>query len=120
MTTTLPETATAYVQAINTHDAAAFIDLFADDAVVDDAGRTFRGLTEIKGWSDHEIFDAQVTLEVLGVAGRDGETVVTAKVDGKFDRTGLPDPLIMDHYIAVAGDKIAGLTCRLAGEKRAT
>ena len=44
MTTQLPRTATSYVEAINNHDPAAFLALFADDAIVDDAGREFRGL----------------------------------------------------------------------------
>ena len=117
MTTALPEIAAAYVRATNSHDAAAFIACFTESAVVNDAGRTFRGRAAIKAWSDHEIMDAQVTLEVLGVADRDGETVVTTKVDGNFDRTGLPDPLIINHHLTVEVDKIVRLTCRLAGEK---
>lgn len=117
MPTTLPKIAAAYIQATNNHNAAAFIACFAESAVVNDAGREFRGIAAIKAWSEHEIMDAQVTLEVLDVADRDGETIITTKVDGNFDRTGLPDPLIIDHHITVEGDKIAGLTCRLAGEK---
>jgi hypothetical protein len=120
MTTHLPQTVAAYIRAINNHDAAAFIALFPDGAVVNDVGREFRGPAAIKAWSDREIFDARVTLEVIDVADRDGETVVTAKVDGNFDRTGLPDPLILNHHITVEGDKIVGLTCRLAGENSRT
>ena len=120
MTTPLPQTVAAYIRAINHHDAAAFITLFADGAVVNDVGREFRGLAAIKAWSDREIFEAQVALEVVDVADRNGETVVTAKVDGNFDRTGLPDPLILSHHIMVEGDKIVGLTCQLAGEKPGT
>ena len=116
MKTTLPQTAAAYVQTINNHDAAAFIALFADGAVVNDVGREFRGLAAIEAWSAREIFDAQVTLEVIDVVERDGETVVTTKVEGNFDRTGLPDPVIIDHHIAAKVGKIVELTCRLAGE----
>ena len=117
MKTQLPRLIEAYVRTINDHDPDAFIALFANDALVEDIGREFRGRAAIKAWSDREIFDAQVTLEVIDVADRDGETLVTAKVDGNFDRTGLPDPVIIDHHITVAGDKIVGLRCRLAGEK---
>jgi hypothetical protein len=117
MTTQLPQTVAAYIAATNNHDAAAFIALFANGAVVDDVGREFRGLAAIKAWSDREIFDARVTLEVIDVADNDRETVLTTKVDGNFDRTGLPDPVIIDHHIAVEGDKIVSLTCRLAGGK---
>ena len=120
MTTHLPQTVAAYIRAINNHDAAAFIALFADGAVVNDVGREFRGPAAIKAWSDREIFDVQVTLDVIDVADRDGQTVVTAKVDGTFDRTGLPDPLVLEHDITVQGDKILGLTCRLGGEQPPT
>ena len=120
MTTPLPQTVAAYLRAINNHDAAAFIALFAEDAVVDDVGRTFRARAALKAWSDREIFAAQVTLEVLAVADREGQTVVTTKVDGNFDRTGLPDPVIIDHHITAQAGKIVGLTCRLAGEKPGT
>jgi hypothetical protein len=120
MTIHLPQTVAAYIRAINYHDAAAFIALFADGAVVNDVGREFRGPAAIKAWSDREIFDARVSLEVNDVADRDGETVITAKVDGNFDRTGLPDPLILSHHIKVAGDQIVGLTCRLAGDEPRT
>ena len=120
MTTPLPPTAAAYVRSINDHDAAAFLALFADGAVVDDVGRELRGLAAIKAWSDREIFDARVAIEVIDVADRDGEIVVTTKVDGNFDRTGLPDPLIINHHIAAQGGKIVRLTCRLAGERPST
>ena len=116
MTTNLPKTVAAYIRAINNHDAAAFIALFAEDAVVDDVGRPFRGRAAIEASSDREIFDAQVTLEVIDVADLKGQTVVTTKVDGNFDRTGLPDPVIIDHHITAQARKIVGLTCRLAGQ----
>jgi SnoaL-like domain len=116
MTTQLPATAKAYVQAINNHDAAAFRSLFTNDAIVDDAGREFRGLDAIKDWSDREIFAADVTLDVIDESEADGEPVITTKVDGNFDRTGLPDPVLITHRIAVNGGKITALTCRLANQ----
>ena len=120
MTTQLPAIASAYVRSINEHDATAFIALFADDALVNDVGREFRGLDAIKEWSGREIFDARVTLEVIDVIEGDGQTVLTTKVDGNFDRTGLPDPVIIDHHITNKGGKIIRLTCRLAGTEPKT
>ncbi len=117
MKTTLSPAAAAYVRATNTHDASAFLACFTDDAVVDDAGREFRGIEAIRAWSNREIMEAQVTLELLAVDGRDGEVTLTTKVDGNFDRTGLPDPLILEHHLRLEGDKIAALTCRLAAVK---
>ena len=116
--TTLPPLAAAYVRAVNGHDRAAFIDCFSADAVVNDAGREFRGVDEIRAWSDREIMDAQVTLDVSGMADSGSELIITTKVDGNFDRTGLPDPLHIDHHITAQRDKIVRLTCLLAGEKR--
>jgi hypothetical protein len=116
MTIQLSPTAAAYVRSINNHDPATFDALFADGAIVNDIGREFRGTDAIKAWSDREIFDAQVSLEVIGVAEHGGETVLTSKVDGTFDRTGLPDPLILEHRLTINGDKIVALTCGLAAE----
>jgi hypothetical protein len=115
VTIQMSPTAAAYVRSINSHDSGAFIALFAYDAFVNDVGREFRGLAAIKAWSDREIFDAQVTLEVIEVAEHNGATIVTTEVNGNFDRTGLPDPVIIDHHVAAEGGKIVGLTCRLAG-----
>ena len=116
MTIQMPTAAAAYVESINRHDRDAFNALFADGAAVNDAGRQFRGRAEIATWSQTDIFDAQVTLDVIAVKERDGQTVLTTKVDGNFDRTGLPDPVIIDQHIATRDGKIVSLTCRLAGD----
>jgi uncharacterized protein (TIGR02246 family) len=113
MSTQVQSLAESYVRTVNDQDAKAFLALFADNAVVDDVGREFRGRDAIKNWSDREIFDARVSLEVINVADRDGETVVTTRVDGNFDRTGLPDPVIINQHFAAEGGKIVQLTCRL-------
>ncbi len=112
----LPRPIETYIRAINARDADAFQSGFAHDAVVKDVGREIRGIAAIKEWADHEIFAVNVTLEVIEVAEHDGQTIATVKIDGTFDRTGLPDPLLMDHCFTIAGGKIAALTCRLTGE----
>lgn len=114
-TSRLPRTVSAYIRATNAGDAAAFITCFTDGAVVDDAGREFRGIDSIRAWSEREIFAPRVTLQVLGVTDLEGETMVTTKVDGNFDRTGLPDPVVINHHFQLEADQISRLTCRLAG-----
>jgi hypothetical protein len=116
MTMQLAPTAAAYVQSINNHDPAAFNALFADGATVNDIGREFRGAAAIKAWSDSEIFDAQVTLEVIDIVERNSEIVLMSKADGTFDRTGLPNPLILEHRLTINRDKIVALMCGLAAE----
>lgn len=120
MTTQLPQPVAAYITATNHHDAAGFIACFQDDAVVNDAGREYRGRTAIQEWSSHEIMAPKVTLEVLAVADRDGEVIVTTKVDGNFDRTGLPNPLLINHHITVEDGKIVRVTCRLVDDQPGT
>jgi hypothetical protein len=115
MTAQLPSAAAAYVRTVNEHAPAGFIALFTEDAVVDDAGREIRGREAIREWAAHDIFVANVTFEVRSVSGTDGDATVTVKVDGTFDRTGLPDPLIMTFRVVSERGKISGLTCRLAG-----
>src|SRR5207302_2674583 len=110
---TLPKPVEIYIRAINAGDTAALQSGFADDAVVKDVGREFCGIAAIKEWADREIFAVNVTLDVIEAVERDGQTIVTVKIDGTFDRTGLPDPLLMDHCFTIAGGKIAALTCRL-------
>ena len=115
MTTHIPEHAAGFVWAVNDRDPAGLIALFAEDAVVDDAGRVIRGREAIREWAAHDIFAASVTFEVRKVSGTDGDATVTVKVDGTFDRTGLPDPLIMTFHVVSERGKIGGLTCGLAG-----
>ena len=112
----LPKAIETYIRAINAPDSDALLDSFARDAVVKDIGREFHGTAAIKEWANREIFAVNVTLDFMDAVERDGQTIVTVKVDGTFDRTGLPDPLLMDHSFTVTGDKITALTCRLAGE----
>lgn len=118
MTIKTDSLANAYVQATNKHDEAAFVRLFAEDAVVDDNFREFAGRAAIEEWAHREIFAANVTLDVLDIASSENGADVTTKVDGDFDRTGLPDPVVIRHTLALKEGKIGKLTCRLAAEAR--
>lgn len=110
----LPNPIEAFIRAINDRDAKAFSSCFSHDAVVKDVGRELCGITAILEWAEREIFAVNVTLKVMSAGERPGQIIVTVKVDGTFDRTGLPDPLIMEHRFKVTGDKITELTCQLA------
>jgi hypothetical protein len=114
MSDKLPGPAADYARTVNGKDPAGFIAIFAEDAVVDDAGRIIRGREAIRAWAASDLFAANVTLGVLDASGDENDATITAKVDGTFDRTGLPDPLIMTFRIEAPGGKITNLTCRLA------
>src|SRR5688572_296357 len=110
-TTTLnmPEPIASYVRAVNAGAADLFRATFADDALVVDVNRELRGADAISAWAAADIFAAHVRFDVLDVTERPGRTIVTVKIDGTFDRTGLPDPLVMNHEVTVAKGKIAEL-----------
>lgn len=113
----LHPTAAAYFRSVNQHDSAAFLASFADDAVVHDAGHEWRGKDAIRGWGEREIFAPRVRFELISANCRDSESAVTTRVDGNFDRTGLPDPVIIEHRITLAGGKIVRMICRLLREQ---
>ena len=106
--------ADGYVRTINGKDPDGFIALFAEGAVIDDAARIIRGREEIRKWAASDIFGANVTLTALDTRGDENDATITAKVDGTFDRTGLPDPLVMTFNVVALEGKITKLTCRLA------
>jgi len=114
MSLELPPVAAAFIRSVNERDPAAFRALFAPDAVVRDAGHEHAGFAAIQEWSDRDIYAANVTLEPVALSANDGATVVTTKVDGDFDRTGLPDPLYIDQSLVIVANRIANLTCTLS------
>lgn len=84
--------------------------------VVTDEGQSYRGITAIKGWSDEKYIGAKVTLELLKAVYLNGKFVVTVRVDGNFDKTGLPNPFLMDFHFTVKDSKIAELQIQLSGK----
>lgn len=111
----LPEPAASYVRMTNESDPAGFIALFAEEAVIDDPGRITQGRKSIQEWAANDIFAAHVTLDVLDANGDEDDATLRVKVDGDFDRTGLPNPLIMTFHVIALEGKITKLTCQLAG-----
>ncbi len=102
----LPKPVEAHFQATNTDDPAAFLSIFTEDAVVTDAGKEYRGKAAIKEWSGRDYFGVRLRLEVTNAVQDAGEIVITAKSDGDYDKTGLPDPLYLDFHFIPEGDKI--------------
>ena len=109
MSAKLPHPVAAYIQATNDHDSAAFLASFTEDALVNDVQREFWGKAAIGKWAEREIFGAEVTMEVVRAVDHYGEAIVTAKLDGTYDKTGLPDPLLLTFYFTLRGDKITKL-----------
>lgn len=116
-TRNLPEPVANYVRAVNAGARDDFRTTFASDAVVVDVNRELSGLDAITDWASADVFGAQVHFDILNHTERQGRTVLLLKVDGTFDRTGLPDPLVMSHEFRLAEGKIAELRIGLEGAR---
>ena len=98
-----------HVAAVNAQDEDAIVATFADDAFVNDAHREFWGADAIRRWVAREIVGDMVTLEVTEVLEHYGETIVRGRYDGDFDKTNLPDDLILTNYFTVRDGRIVSL-----------
>jgi len=108
----IPIPVARYLQAINNHDTAAIAATFTEDALVDDIQREIRGIGAIRKWIEREITDVRTTMQVIKVTVDQGEALVTAKLDGEFDMSGLSGPLILTSRFSLAGDRILRLEIR--------
>jgi ketosteroid isomerase-like protein len=96
-----------YIAAVNAFDVERIVRTFTADAIVNDARREFAGPDEIRRWVAHEIVGDHVTMEVTEVVSRGAETVMRARFDGTYDKTGLPPVLILTTYFVVRDEKIS-------------
>src|SRR6201993_479872 len=98
-----------HIAAVNAFDEDAIMATFADDALVNDAHREFRGSEAIRRWVAREMVGDRVTIAVTEVLDHYGDTIVRGRYDGDYDNTNLPDPLILTHYFTVRDGKIVTL-----------
>lgn len=98
-----------YVRAVNAHDTDAVVATFAPDAYVNDARREFAGTDAIRRWVAKEITGDQVTIEVREVLDHYGDIIVRGAYDGLFEKTNLPDDLVLTSYFSVRDGKVTSL-----------
>ena len=109
ITHNLPKVVADHIAACNAHDVEAWMATFAPDALLNDIQREFIGTAAIRDFGEKEIFGDNVTMEVQRAWDRHGGVTVHAKLDGAYDKTGLPDPLILSFYFSLQGDQITQL-----------
>ena len=109
MTITLPDPVQGYIAASNAFDGDALIAWFADDALVNDVHREFWGREAIRRWVARELVGDRVTVAVTEVLDHHGDTIVRGRYDGDYDKTNLPDELILTSYFTVRDGKIVTL-----------
>ena len=98
-----------HIKAINSFDIDAIVATFADDAYVNDNRREILGIAAIRHWVEREMVGDRVTIEVTEVLDHHGDTIVRGRYDGTYDKTDLPDELILSNYFSVRDGKIVSL-----------
>ena len=98
-----------HIEAVNAFDEEAIVATFASDALVNDAHREFWGTGAIRGWVAKEMVGDHVTIEVTEVIDHHDQIIVRGRYDGDFDKTNLPDELILTNYFTVRDGKIDAL-----------
>jgi hypothetical protein len=113
----IPKPIASFIEATNKHNLEELLAAIAETAIVNDEGHEYRGIAEIKKWSNEKVIGANVTLEPIKVVERSGNTIVTMKIDGSFDKTGLPDPFVMDFHFTIDSNKISGVSIQFPDRK---
>jgi len=106
---TLSGVVAEHIAAVNAFDEEAIVTTFAADALVNDAHREFWGTDAIRGWVTKEMVGDHVSIEVIAVVDHHGQMVVRGRYDGDYDKTNLPDDLILTNYFTVSEGKIDSL-----------
>jgi hypothetical protein len=105
----LPPLVAAFVEATNSFDLERLMVTFADDALVNDQLRDYWGKAAIRCWAERDVIGESLTIAVTKVVKHYGNFIVTADIDGNFDKRGLPDPLVLAFYFTPHNDLIIQL-----------
>jgi hypothetical protein len=98
-----------HIRAVNVFDIDAIVATFANDAYVNDNRREIVGIEAIRRWVEKEMVGDHVTIEVREALDHHGDTIVRGAYDGEYDKTNLPNELILSNYFKVRNGKIVSL-----------
>ena len=98
-----------HIAAVNALDTDAIVATFTEDAYVNDARREFAGIEAIRRWVAKEMVGDKVNIDVREVLDHHGDTIVRGAYDGTFDKTNLPEEIILSNYFSVRDGKIVSL-----------
>ena len=101
----LPKPIALNIEAENSGDVSLFDQCFTDDAVVFDENERHEGLTAIKEWKSETKRKYQHTVEPLSIIEKEGRTIVTNRLTGKFPGS----PIELEFAFTLRGNKIVSL-----------
>jgi hypothetical protein len=104
-----PGVVSEHLQAVNAFDLDGIVATFTQDAYVNDNSREIRGIEAIRAFMAKEFVGDSVTVEPVEVLDHYGDIILRGRYDGTYDKTNLPDELIMTSYFAIRDDKIVSL-----------
>ena len=109
MSTGLPAVVAEHLAAVNAFDTERIVATFAPDAYVNDNRREIWGTAAIRAFVAKEFVGDHVTMEVREVIDHYDDIIVRARYDGTYDKSNLPDELIMTSYFGIRDGKIVSL-----------
>jgi ketosteroid isomerase-like protein len=105
----MPVAVTAFVRATNAFDLPELLNSFSDDALVNDQFQNHWGKDAIRHWASRDVTGEHLTMYISAVSQHYGCTIVTANVDGEYDKRGLPEPLMLEFFFETVKQKIVQL-----------
>jgi hypothetical protein len=105
----LPPLVAAFIEATNYPDLERILETFAEDALVNDQLRDYWGKAAIRQWAERDLLGEKPTIKVTKVVNHYGNCIVTAEVDGNFDKRGLPDPFVLAFYFTTYSNLLVQL-----------
>ncbi len=98
-----------HLKAVNNLDLDAILATFSEDAYVNDNHREIRGPGALRAFFAKEFVGDSVSIEPVEVVEHYGDIIVRGRYDGTYDKTNLPEVLIMSNYFTVRGGRIVAL-----------
>lgn len=105
----IPPVVLTYIGAMNSFDLVTLLSTFAEDGLVNDQLRDYWGREAIAEWAARDLVGERVTMAVVKIVEHYGQVIVTAHVDGDYDKRGMPEPLVLAFYFSACCDKIVQL-----------
>jgi len=109
MGTELPGIVAEHVAAVNALDTERIVATFAPDAYINDNRREIWGTDAIRAFMAKEFVGDHVTMDVREVIDHYGDIIVRARYDGTYDKTNLPEELVLTSYFSLRDNKIVSL-----------
>ncbi len=105
-----PKPVAQFIRAVNAGDLELCLSVFAEDAIVNDQLCEHRGPEEIRRWAREELIGKALRLNVVDAHRHYANYILSAEVDGDFDKLGLPDPLLQQFYFTHRRGRLVQLT----------